>query len=178
MGVIILAINFATLVLLPFVWMVIRFSKRRPVQVFCIIACGIAWILISNFAFQFLLEQTIKFGIDVPYSDVPEIELPQDASSVSYYRIYSSTRLVAQFTISEAGFREWMRHHGRPVAPIANPVVVLQLDSESPPNRSDLEIVSGLHWDDYDKADPSDDSGTTIVFDDQRNRAYIVITDW
>lgn len=71
-----------------------------------------------------------------------------------------------------------MRHHGRPVAPIANPVVVLQLDSESPPNRSDLEIVSGLHWDDYDKADPSDDSGTTIVFDDQRNRAYIVITDW
>lgn len=173
-----LAMAATAVVLIPILLLLLRFTKSNVIRFAGAVVCCMASFPVANFFFKFLLALTVEYGVDVDPNEVPGFDIPADATEISFYKNLGPTRLIAQFTITEDGFRNWMEQNSWTIEPITDSENVVQLSSAVPPERTVVEIKSGFRWDDYDKTVEFDDSGTTIVFDDMQNRVYIRVSLW
>ena len=172
-----LAIAATAIILVPALLLLLRVTKTGISRYAGSSVIVLATIPLVSFFLQFLLAQTTEHGVDVSPNEVPGFEIPMDATKVSYHSKFGPTRLVAQFSITEDKFRKWMESNQRAIQPISHPEVVTEISSADPILENST-VKSGYRWDDYDTTVKSDDSGTTIVFDDANDRVFIRVTLW
>ena len=168
----------AILVISPFGFLLWFATKPGMFRVLGFVSLVILSFPTFGFFFGLFQQSTTKHGFDVAPDEVPAFAMPRTATEIDYCFRIGPTRLVVQFAITENDFLEWMEHNNRSAVAINEPEQVFALNSNKPGKFDELLIESGLCWDDYDRNEVHDDSGTTIVFDSNSNRAYVIVSAW
>jgi hypothetical protein len=160
----------------------------------CAIA-AIAFPLLCGLFFIWLPRAMTSSGMDVSVRAANDglhtISVPEAASDIDFRHSYfSGLTDVAEFTIDESMFLEWMKQSSRSAVEFYTDADGFHWKSETnfklldyisvtpvanviEGHDDDLEVRNGYYFDDYEKSDFGDDSGLTVVYDKDSNRAYV-----
>ena len=171
-----IAISASALLATPLIIALFRLTKPGWVRYIGFALVSVLFFCLSLFSFEYLRDQTTHSRFDAEPEEIFWLEIPDDAKSVSYLSSHGPTAHILEFNVSKESFSDWMNSQGRVAKPIVDPIEIRQLDRDEPNRPKAGEVVSGFHWDDYESS--SDDSGTTIIFDESTGKTHVRVQMW